>query len=90
MKLLLFNPNQKFGQITFNSQSNTFVGEVSELKLNPKESFALKNVLSDKTIEFDFKNIDYHGFGEDREVAGWNFEAVKGNKFPCKFLLIKR
>lgn len=79
-----------------------FVGELSEIgqisdlpriaSFKPgdiiKVKFESNDARNGKSIDFQYVKTDYYGSGEDREIGGWRFKAVKGHTVYCELLII--
>lgn len=92
MQIIPYNPNNK-GVVSWFTSTQSFVAEISSLNslginLVVNQSLKLKNTNTNEEITFNYVKTDFYGKGEDKEVGGWRYEAIGGNKKPCTLLII--
>lgn len=64
---------------SFNRETRVFASEASTLEFRQiPETIALQSERSGQTIDFELREVIHHGYGEDREIGGWEFRP----KFP--------
>ena len=72
--------------IRYHNSGKVFTVEMSQIKNalryrhNMKDSIALWNSKTGKSMEFKFVKIDYSGIGSDREIGGWEYKSNNGIK----------
>jgi len=65
-------------KFTWNKKTGVFSTEISDLNnKNFGDAIYIKNKKTGNKTLFVYKNVDWNGSGDDREIAGWWYYAKK-------------